>query len=117
MFGGINSILKIATLNLCLGLQHKKDLVKNLLISNDLDILSMQETEVNENFDLNLLGIPGYILEIESNDTKSRVGYYIKDNIKYNRRHDLEGRNNHLVIVDIKNMKTNEKRIIIYLTS
>ena len=28
----------------------------------------MQETEVNEKFDTNLLGIPGYALELESND-------------------------------------------------
>ena len=31
----------------------------------------------------NLLRIPGYALELELNDTKSRVGYYIRDNIKY----------------------------------
>ena len=72
----------------------------------------MQETEVNEKFDTNLLGIPGYALELVSNDTKSRVGYYIRDNIKYIRRHDLEGLNSHLIIVDIKNVKTIEKRMI-----
>ena len=53
----------------------------------------MQETEVDVKFDLNLLGIPGYVLELESNNIKSRVGFYIRDNFKYIRRHDLEGQN------------------------
>ena len=39
--------IKIATLNLCLGLRNKKLLVKNLLNENEIDILCMQETEVN----------------------------------------------------------------------
>ena len=38
--------LKVATLNLCLGLKNKKDLVKELLMSNEIDILAMQEIEI-----------------------------------------------------------------------
>ena len=37
--------LKIATLNLCLGLKNKKDLVKIILLENDIDVLLMQEVE------------------------------------------------------------------------
>ena len=46
--------LKIATLNLCLGLKNKKDLVKEILMSNEIDILAMQEIELESNFDCNI---------------------------------------------------------------
>ena len=42
----IKYILKIATLNLCLGLKFKKDFVKNILLENEIDILLVQETEL-----------------------------------------------------------------------
>ena len=35
-----SQLLKIATLNLCLGLKYKKDLVKNYLYSEEIDILA-----------------------------------------------------------------------------
>ena len=57
--------IKIATLNLCLGLKNKKDLVKDILCENSVDILLMQETEIDNGFDCRLLSIPGYVLEIE----------------------------------------------------
>ena len=77
--------LKIATLNLCLGLKNKKDLIKDILNSKDLDIMLMQETEIEADFDCELLRIPGFILEMENNKHKKRVGIYIKSNINYKR--------------------------------
>ena len=47
----LNTILKIATLNLCLGLKFKKDLVKNILYGNEIDVLLIQETEIEKDFD------------------------------------------------------------------
>ena len=79
----INIVLKIATLNLCLGLKFKKDLVKEILINNDIDILSMQETEIEVNFDLELLNIPGYNFEAENGDQKKRVGMYINSELSF----------------------------------
>ena len=38
------------------------------------DILCMQETELQGGFDENLLSIPGYLLDLENNDVKKRVG-------------------------------------------
>ena len=46
----VNNFLKVATLNLCLGLKYKKDLVKDVLIENKIDILMMQETEIESEF-------------------------------------------------------------------
>ena len=62
----VKNLLKIATLNLCLGLRFKKDLVKEILLSNEIDILSLQETELEKDFDQTLLNIPGYSLEFRS---------------------------------------------------
>ena len=55
--------MRIATLNLCLGLKFKKDLVKNILVENEIDILLMQETEIEADFNCELLNIPGYKFE------------------------------------------------------
>ena len=55
------SLLVIANLNLCLGLKGKKDLVKDILIANKIDILAMQEIEIEPGFDEKTLNIPGYI--------------------------------------------------------
>ena len=72
---------KIATLNLCLGLKNKKDLVKDILISNEIDILVLQEIELENNFDCNVLNIPGFILETENTGHKKRVGMYVTDKL------------------------------------
>ena len=53
----------------------------------------------------NLLAIDGYQLELESNAIKARTGFYVKNNIKFKRRTDLEGLNSNLVIIDIKDIK------------
>ena len=68
--------LKIATLNLCLGLKNKKDLIKSLLRQNEIDILCMQETEIENGFNIELLRIPGFILELESNQHKVTSGLF-----------------------------------------
>ena len=49
--------IKIATLNLCLGLQNKKNLIKETILNEKINILCMQETEINKNLDHNLLKI------------------------------------------------------------
>ena len=92
--------LKIATLNLCLGLKNKKDLVKNILLSNEIDILAMQEIELESTFDANLLSIPGYTLETENTKYKKRVGTYIRTTLKYERMPQLEEVDNNLVIMN-----------------
>ena len=94
--------IKIATLNLCLGLKNKKLLVKKLLEENDIDILCMQETEVKKDIDHKELNISKFLLELESNTKKSRVGVYISKTINYVRRTDLEGLDSNLIIIDLE---------------
>ena len=55
--------------------------------------IMMQETEIEKDFNYELLNIPGYSFECETNDVKRRVGTYIKNTIKYKRCYELEGEN------------------------
>ena len=96
-----NSQLKFATWNLCLGLSNKKDIVTSYLKLNNVDICCLQETEISPNFPENILSTDGYNLELELNDNKKRAGIYVKNNVKYKRREDLEIKNHHLVVIDI----------------
>ena len=96
-----SQLLKIATLNLCLGLKYKKDLVKNYLYSEEIDILAVQETEIEKDFNCDLLSIKGFKYEYEENSFKKRVGFYIKNCIKYERKRELEVTYSHLIVIDV----------------
>ena len=85
----MNSQLKFATWNVCLGLPNKKDIVTSYLKLNNVDICCLQETEIPINFPENILSTDEYNLELELNDNKKRAGIYVKNNIKYIRREDL----------------------------
>ena len=82
--------LKLGSLNLCLGLPNKKDIVTDLLNRNSISICSLQETEVPMNFRENILSFGGYNLELKLNTVKKHCGVYLKNDIKYVRRNDLE---------------------------
>ena len=93
--------IKIATWNLCLGLLHKVDYVKNCLKQHNIDILNLQETEIKPDVPIKILHIPGYTIELENNQNKKRIATYISNRIKYRRRQNLETQNSHLIILDI----------------
>ena len=93
--------IKIATWNVCLGLASKKDLVKKYIQDNNIDVCCLQETELNVNLNTDLLTFPGYSIEVESNDNKQRVAVYVSNRLNYRRRNDLEGSNNHIIIIDL----------------
>ena len=97
----LNNKIKISTLNLCLGLKNKKLEVSQLLNEHKIDVLCLQETEIECQFDQVLLSISGLELELETNNVKARTGIFVRNNIKYKRRRDLEGVDSNLVIVDI----------------
>ena len=98
--------VKLATLNLCLGLKNKKDHVKNILVQNQIDILCVQEAEIEKSFNKNLIRIPGFNLELECNSRMSRVGFYISNKIDYRRCDNLEGIDSNLIIIDILGSST-----------
>ena len=107
-------MIKIATLNLCLGLKNKRDLIKDILVRNKIDILALQETELEPSLDLNLVNIAGYKFESEINEYKQRVGFYIKNIIDYRRCPNLEGINNNLIIIDVLREKNSVRIMNIY---
>ena len=47
--------VKIATLNLCLGLKNKRLEVERLMINNNVDIMCLQEVEIEKDYDFNAL--------------------------------------------------------------
>ena len=96
---------KIATLNLCLGLKNKKEEIKRMVEDNKIDILCVQETEVIKDYPIELLTFRNFNYENEMNDLKSRCGIYVRNNVSYVRRTDLEVKNMHIVIIDINNTK------------
>ena len=106
--------MKIATWNLCLGLANKKDYVINTIRNERIDICGLQEIEINKDFPKQNLSAKGYKFESESNDIKARVGLYINTNIVYDRRKDLEGINNSLIIIDFNAQNKNFRLINLY---
>ena len=97
----VKTKLKIASWNLCLGLQHKKDYVKKLLNDNNIEILNLQETEIPADISTKTLEIPNYSIEVEKSMSKRRVATYISKQVKYKRRFDLEQEGGHMVVIDI----------------
>ena len=85
----------------CQGIQAKKNIVKELILNEKIDILCMQETQINKNLDHNLLSFPNYCIETESNSSCSRVAIYVNVKINYIRRRDLEGRDSHIIILEL----------------
>ena len=65
--------MKIASLNLCLGLRNKKEAVKKLITENDIQIMCLQETEISVDFPADLLTFKGYNFENENNEYKKDV--------------------------------------------
>ena len=72
----------------------------------------MQEVEIEKDFDCKIIKIPGYVLELEDNQDKKRVGVYIKENLKFLRRTDLEVVNTHEMVIDIECRSGITKRLI-----
>ena len=54
---------------------------------------------------MNLLNLRGFDLEVENNLIKSRTGIYITKNLNYKRNVNLEGKDSHLVIIDIDGVR------------
>jgi exonuclease III len=106
-------MVKIATWNLCLGLVSKKDYVINTLKKEEIDICMMQEAEIKRDYDRNLLSDKEYKIEVEVSTDKSRCATFIKNGVDYERRSDLEGIDNHLVIIDF-NVSHSYRAINIY---
>ena len=94
-------MVKLSTWNLCLGLSNKKDYVITTLTNEDIDICLMQEVEIKNDFNTDILNSNAFKIEIENSTMKSRCATYIKQGIDYVRRPDLEGIDNHLVIIDV----------------
>ena len=106
--------LKIATLNLCLGLKNKRLEVERLLMDINIKILCLQEVEVENNLDSKLLSLKDYQFELETNSIKSRTGIYIANDISYRRMFTLEGVDSNMVIIDVEGLESVKRIINVY---
>ena len=77
--------LNIATWNVCNGLLHKLDYVKDLLNEHKIDILFLQEAELKTSNLGNHLNIPGYIIETSVSSSTIRTVAYIQKDVIYKR--------------------------------
>ena len=62
----------------------------------------LEEVEIENDYNCDLLRIPGYAFEAENSLYKKRVGCYIKNNIVFERCSVLEEIGRNLVIIDVK---------------
>ena len=108
---GNNIEIKIATLNLCLGLKSKRIDVENLLRENEIKILCLQEVEIEPGLDPESLNLNEYQFELETNSVKARTGIYVNNSIQYRRMKHLEGSESHIIIIDLEG-RCPVKRII-----
>ena len=70
--------IKLATWNICLGLQNKKDYVYKTVQEKNIDICLLQEVEVAHDYNHNLLSDLNYKIEIKKNNIKSRSAIIVK---------------------------------------
>ena len=62
----------------------------------------MQEIDIPADYNHELLSFNGYLLLIDKNKRKSRCGIYVGNEVKFQRRQDLEGEDAGLVVLDLE---------------
>ena len=106
----MSSKIKIASWNLCLGLQNKKDYINHKLNLENIDICCLQECEIPVALEDKHLTLENYKIEIENNQRLKRTGILIHNKINYERKRNLEEINTNIVIIDVNG--DHEYRII-----
>jgi endonuclease/exonuclease/phosphatase family metal-dependent hydrolase len=102
-----NESLKVCTWNVCLGIKYKLRQVEEVMRKNKIDIICLQEVELSCEDDLSLLEINGYVMEVEKSSGKKRSMLYISNAIQYERHHEKEQENSHVILISItQNNKT-----------
>ena len=71
------------------------------LTRNNIAICALQETKIIDDFPLGILYCGNFNLELEDASLKKRVGFYIRNDIRYKRRRDLENKDLHIIIIDV----------------
>ena len=65
-------VIKLATWNVCLGMQHKKDYIIDTLRKEEIDVCMIQEAEISKDYPINLLSSNDYKIECENSTVKAR---------------------------------------------
>ena len=77
--------IRVASWNICLGVSNKLNYIKNLLCTENIDVLFIQESEIQNQTNRSFYDIDNYKLEISEtiNSGKARMCCYIKKDITY----------------------------------
>ena len=96
----------IGHLNIC-GLLNKIDLLSLFIEKHNFEIFGITESLLNENIPSSLLNIKGYSFERKDRGQKGGgVGVFIKSNIDYIRREDLENHQLEFICLEILSKHT-----------
>ena len=74
--------------------------VEQLLLNNNVNILCLQEVEIDSNYDVDLLKLPGFKFGIRDELNQTKIGnLYVW---RYQVQQTLEGIDSHLVVIEIE---------------
>jgi len=95
--------IKICTWNVCLGILHKIQLIKEFVLEKEIDVLCIQEAEIKMDDDISLLGIQGFSLELEKTSQmySRRTLIYIRESMNYERMSQFEKEDAHVICIKI----------------
>ena len=84
------------------GLARKKNILEDFILEKNIKIFGATETLLQNATPTSLIDISGYTSERNNRSSKGgRVGVYIKENIEYIRRNDLNDENVEAVWIEI----------------
>ena len=94
--------LVVCSWNVCLGAKAKLHLIKEQLYKEKIDILCIQEAEVEIGEEEKDYAIDGYRMELENSTSKRRTMVYIDKNVSYTRKTQMEKKDAHMILLDVK---------------
>ena len=94
--------LVVCSWNVCLGAKTKLHLIKEQLYKEKIDILCIQEAEVEIDEDEKDYAIDGYQMELENSTSKRRTLVYIDKNVNYVRKSQMEKKDAHIILLEVK---------------
>ena len=109
------SDLTILHQNVC-GLASKKDILEDFILEKNVKIFIVTETHLQSATPTSLVDIWGYTFERNGHKSKwGGAGIYIKENIEYIRRNDLNDENVEAVWIEILQITRKVSYLVYYI--
>jgi len=108
--------LVVCSWNVCLGAKTKLHLIKEQLYKEKIDILCIQEAEMEIDEDEKDYAIDGYQMELENSTSKRRTLVYIDKNVNYVRKSQMEKKDAHIILLEVKTGSGSLNLVAMYRT-